>query len=204
MATIVLHWGTVAAIVIAVAAIYLREATEDKALRQVLLEVHRQLGMLILAAVALRLTVRYWCGLADHSAGMPALLLWAAACAHMALYAMLTALPILGWAASNAHGVDVTFLGLVQMPFLVAANSDLADRLDDLHKWGAWALGALVAAHASAALWHHFVRRDAVLASMLPAVAPRSALRAPSHDGIQSGDRALPDDADTQASVPSA
>jgi cytochrome b561 len=204
MPTIVLHWGTVAAILIAVAAIYLREATEDKALRQVLLDLHRQLGVLILAAVAVRLTVRYWVGLADHSAGMPALLLWAAGCAHVVLYVMLIALPVLGWAASNAHGVDVTFLGLVQMPALVAANSDFADQLDDLHKWGAYALGALVAAHASAALWHHFVRRDAVLASMLPVVAPRGAVRAPSHDAVHADDRVLDDDDGAQASLPSA
>jgi hypothetical protein len=58
--------------------------------------------------------------------------------------------------------------GAVPMPSLVAPDPDVADALVDFHAWGAWALFALVGAHAGAALWHHFVRRDGVLAAMLP------------------------------------
>ncbi|MDB6014856.1 MAG: hypothetical protein JWL65_7106, partial [Gammaproteobacteria bacterium] len=37
-----------------------------------------------------------------------------------------------------------------------------------VHKLGAWCLIGLVSLHASAALFHHFVRRDDVLETMAP------------------------------------
>jgi cytochrome b561 len=167
-ATILLHWGTVLVIVTAVAAIYLREATEDKWLRQTLLDVHRQLGLLVLLGLTLRLAVRYAKGLADHAGQMHALLRWAALLTHVALYLMLLALPLLGWAASNAHDIKLNLFGLIPLPNLVKPDTDFADTLDDYHKWAAWGLGCLVLTHALAALWHHYVRNDTVLTAMLP------------------------------------
>jgi cytochrome b561 len=167
-ATILLHWLTVLAVVIAVAAIYARELTEDKGLRILLLDVHRQLGLLILIGLALRLAVRYAKGLADHAGEMHALLRWAALLTHIALYAALLAIPLLGWAASNAHDIKLNLFGVIPLPSLVKADADFADTLDDYHKWAAWAAGVLVLMHAGAALWHHYVRKDAVLTAMLP------------------------------------
>ena len=54
------------------------------------------------------------------------------------------------------------------LPPLVAPDDELADTLADWHAWSAWSLVALIGVHAAAALWHHFVRRDGVLNSMLP------------------------------------
>jgi cytochrome b561 len=56
----------------------------------------------------------------------------------------------------------------------VADDPDLADVLTDWHAWAAWGLLALLAAHIAAALWHHWVRRDGVLAAMLPLLRQRS------------------------------
>jgi cytochrome b561 len=69
---------------------------------------------------------------------------------------------------TSAHGISLHFLGVIHLPQLVAADSELADTLSDYHIWLSWVLLALVSMHAGAALWHHFVRRDAVLAAMLP------------------------------------
>jgi cytochrome b561 len=173
-ATILLHWGTVIAIVIAVTAIYLRETTEDKWLRQSLLDLHRQLGLLVLCGLALRLAVRYAKGLADHAGQLPAILRCAALLTHLALYLMLLAIPLLGWAASSAHDVKLNLFGLIPLPALVRPDADFADTLDDYHKWAAWALGGLVLMHASAALWHHYFRKDGVLFAMLPTRRARS------------------------------
>ena len=57
-ATIAFHWGTVIAIVVGVVAVYLRDVFEDKAVRAVLLDLHRQLGILVLLCVPLRQLVR--------------------------------------------------------------------------------------------------------------------------------------------------
>jgi cytochrome b561 len=167
-ATIALHWATVMAVVVVVAAIYLRETTEEKWIRQAFLDLHRQLGLLIIVGLVLRLAVRFTVGMADHTKDMPALMRWAAWLAHIALYAMLLAVPVLGWAASNAHDVKLNFLGTLPLPNLVKADSDLSDTLDDYHKWSTWAMGVLVLMHIGAALWHHHVRKDGVLKAMLP------------------------------------
>ncbi|OYU92983.1 MAG: hypothetical protein CFE45_21600, partial [Burkholderiales bacterium PBB5] len=87
---------------------------------------------------------------------------------HGALYGLLVAMPLLGWALCSAHATHLRLLGLLPLPDLVKPDPDLADRLSDWHAWGAWAMLALVVGHVAAALWHHWVKRDDVLASMLP------------------------------------
>jgi cytochrome b561 len=176
-ATIVLHWGTVAALVIMVAAIYLRDFTEDKAIRQLLLDVHRQFGLLVMIGVPLRILARYWLGFADQTSTMARLLRWAAAGTHVVLYASLIALPVLGWAATSAKGIHLALVGVVPLPSLATPDPDVADALLDYHQWFGWALFGLVAMHALAALWHHFVRRDGVLAAMLPHQRPAATMR---------------------------
>jgi cytochrome b561 len=168
--TIALHWVSAAAVVVAMAAILVHQAVEDQALRGFLIQLHRQAGLLVLVALVLRLGVRFTLGMADFSRDMPPPLQLAAKGAHLALYAALLALPLLGWAGSSAHGVQLQLFGLLNLPALVGDDPDLADTLSDWHAWTAWALMALVAAHVAAACWHHWVRRDGVLAAMLPLI----------------------------------
>lgn len=201
--TIALHWSTVLALVVSVLAVLWRLAIEDEGLRTLLLNVHRQLGLFVLVALALRLLVRAIIGLADHAGEMHALLRWAARLAHVGLYALLLVLPLLGLAASHAHAVDVTLFGLIRLPSLVADDPDLADALTDYHLWAAWGLLFLVVAHAGAAVWHHRVRRDGVLVAMLPLLersssatdaAKRTKRRLPQHfaDAMSSTSAAHP------------
>jgi len=173
--TIAMHWMTVAAIVVAVAVMFVRDAAEDRAWRQLLLEIHRQLGLLVLMAAGLRIAIRLRRGLADHAPDMPAAWRWAAKSAHFFMYGTLIALPLLGWATTNAHGIPLTFLYSVPLPRLLSPDSEAADTLTDYHVWLAWGLLALVLAHVAAAIWHHFLLRDNVLRAMLPG---RSAPRA--------------------------
>jgi cytochrome b561 len=166
--TILLHWSSVAAVVVAAAAALIHEAVEGAALRNLLMDVHRQAGLFVLFALALRLIVRLTIGLADVTKSMHPLLRLAAQGAHCALYAVLFVLPMLGWAGTSAHGVSLRLFGVLPLPSLVEDDPDLADTLTDYHLWAAWALLGLVIAHAGAAWWHHAVRRDGVLAAMLP------------------------------------
>ena len=166
--TVAIHWVTAAAIVVAVAAMFVRDAVEDRVWRQLLLETHRQLGLLVLIVAGVRIAIRLRKGLADHAPDMMALLRWAAKAAHVLMYGVLIALPLLGWAVTSAHGVSLTFFGSVPLPKILSADSELADTLTDYHVWLAWGLLGLVVAHVAAAAWHHFVRRDGVLRAMLP------------------------------------
>jgi cytochrome b561 len=166
--TVALHWGTLAAIVIAVAAMFVRDAVEDKFWRTTLLEIHRQLGLLVLMAVGVRIALRALTGLADHAPDMAGVLRWAARMTHVLLYGLLIALPLEGWALTSAHGITLALFGAVHLPNLLASDSELADVLSDYHVLLAWILLIFVGMHAVAALWHHFVRQDRVLAAMLP------------------------------------
>ena len=172
-ATIALHWASSAAVLLSAVAVLARELTENETLRSLLLDVHRQTGLFVLLAWALRLAVRWRVGMANHAGDMPWPLRLAAHGAHLSLYAALLALPLLGIATSQAHEVTVRLFGLWRLPMLVEADPDLAERLSDWHGYVAWALLALVAAHIAAALWHHLMRRDGVLSAMLPLVQRR-------------------------------
>jgi cytochrome b561 len=164
----------VAAIVIAVAAMFVRDAVEDKFWRQALLEIHRQLGLLVLMGVGVRIALRVLTGLVDHAPDMAGVVRWAARMAHVLLYGLLIALPLEGWALTSAHGITLALLGTVHLPNLIAPDSELADVLSDYHVSLSWILLIFVGMHAAAALWHHFVRRDAVLTAMLPRRRSRS------------------------------
>ena len=166
--TIALHWSSVIAVLIAAVAALWREAIEETALRNLLMDVHRQAGLYVLVALGMRLVVRFTVGMADVTKDMHFLLRWAAQGAHAALYVVLFALPMLGWAGSSAHGVSLRLFGLLPLPSLVQDDPDVADTLTDYHLWAAWALLGLVLMHIGAAIWHYRVRRDGVLAAMAP------------------------------------
>lgn len=162
------HWATAAAILVAAAAVLLRELVDDKTLRLILIETHRSFGVAVLMLMAGRLVARRVAGHSSAAAELGLVPRLAAALTHLALYGLMAALPLLGWALTNANGKAVRLLGLIELPRIVAADLDLADNLAEWHQRAAWALLAVVLAHAGAALWHHFFRRDAVLVAMLP------------------------------------
>ena len=64
------------------------------------------------------------------------------------------------------YGGRTFFFGLFELPVWLPKNIDWAYVLQPAHIWGAWIMFGVVAIHATAALWHHFVRRDATLAQM--------------------------------------
>ena len=86
----------------------------------------------------------------------------------MALYVLMIAVPVVGYAMVDAKGYDVAFFGWTA-PDLVATDKALADRLNDLHSILAWALTAVVAVHIGAAVWHQVIVRDGTMQRMLPA-----------------------------------
>jgi len=178
--TIAAHWFSALAIVFAFSVVWLRECVDGDALRALMLTVHRQFGLLVLLLWGVRLLVRWRTRAQAVPADttLPLLLRWGAAASHGVLYLVLLAMPLLGWAMTNAQGHDVLWLNLLPLPHLTATDPDMADTLQEWHGRAAWALLTLVAMHAVAALWHHLMRRDGVLAAMLPLVQPRSA-RAP-------------------------
>jgi cytochrome b561 len=79
--------------------------------------------------------------------------------------------PLLGWAAASSHSVPVRLFGLFQLPAIAPRKAGWGSLAGDVHSYLMWTLLGLVALHAAAALFHHFVRHDGVLRRMLPAAA---------------------------------
>ena len=125
--------------------------------------------LLALARLAWRLTHRAPALPAD----MPAWQRRAASATHALLYALIVIIPVTGWLYSSAAGLPTVYLGILQLPDLLAKDKTLADQLKWTHVTLNYTLLVLVITHAAAALRHHFIARDDVLRRMLPRVAPR-------------------------------
>ncbi|WP_447737872.1 cytochrome b [Rhodanobacter soli] len=164
---VVLHWLTLFCVVSAVVLILLRDEVAGRAVRQWLLDGHRHFGVLVLLLFVARVALRIRSGKLPPAGNPSPFIRIAAALVHAALYALLLALPVLGWALNDALGKPAHLFG-VALPALVSADEDLADELLAWHQDAAWLLLGLVLLHAAAALWHHFVLRDGVLRTMLP------------------------------------
>ena len=95
---------------------------------------------------------------------------------HMALYALLFITPILGIVTFIFHGRIFDF-GLFQVDPGVKKDHAIFGPTEDIHGYLAYALFALAALHAVAALWHHFRLRDGVLQRMWPSAARKRAAR---------------------------
>ena len=130
---------------------------------------HKELGILALVLATLRLGWRVAQQLPMLVGTMPVWEQVAARLAHLCLYTLMLALPLTGWVMSSAAGFPVSFLGLGNLPDLVGVDAALYRELAATHRWLAYALIALVAGHAGAALRHHFVLDDDTLLKMLRA-----------------------------------
>ena len=166
-ALVVLHWLTALFLAIAAALILIRDEVDGRGMRSWLLEGHHHFGLFILLLFLARVVLRFRLGKLPSEGNTSAFVRLAAGSTHMALYVLLLAQPLLGWALSNAEGKPVHFLGLT-LPALVASDEDLADSLTVWHQDVAWVLLALITLHMGAAFWHHFVLRDRTLRMMLP------------------------------------
>jgi cytochrome b561 len=86
---------------------------------------------------------------------------------HLTLYLLMFVIPIIGIITFVWHGRALD-LGLFQVHFGVRKNPAVFHPTEDLHGYLAYGLFGLAGIHALAALWHHFVRHDAVLKRMWP------------------------------------
>ena len=131
---------------------------------------HEWVGITVFALTAIRLTWRL-----THRAPPLDLPAWEKAVAsavYVGMYLILIAQPIVGWVMSTAFGFPVVYLGLIPLPGPVSEDRALAERLQGVHETLAFVLAALFLAHLAGVLYHHLVRRDAVLSRMLPSAAP--------------------------------
>jgi cytochrome b561 len=166
--SIAFHWLLALAIVGALAVGLYMTSLPMSPTRLKLYNWHKWAGVMILALSAARLLWRLWHRPPAEPVG-PAWQQQAARAAHAALYLLFFAVPLSGWAYSSAAGFPIVLFGVLPLPDFVPVDRALSEALKPLHHWLAYALGAVVLLHVSAALKHHFVDRDGLLLRMWPA-----------------------------------
>jgi cytochrome b561 len=122
---------------------------------------HKTSGVLVLAFVLVRLGVRGRAGAPPRPASLSPLVWSLAVANHAALYVLLAAMSVLGWAATAAGGFPVQLFAW-NLPGLVPENEALSERLFALHGIVGLLIAVLVTIHIAAALRHRFVLRDGV------------------------------------------
>lgn len=169
-----LHWSVVLLVLLAWGLGVVGDEVPKGTAEAAVLFVHMSAGLLVVLLTMMRLLWR----LADPSPqpertefGNFAFAGWiglGAKLAHLGLYVLLVAVPLLGIAVEFARGKGLPVFGLFEIATPWPADRALARNLKGIHELLAHGLMALAGLHAVSALIHHWIFRDNTLVRMLP------------------------------------
>jgi cytochrome b561 len=142
--------------------------------RSEILFFHKSIGATVLGLVVLRIIWRLVAGAPAYAEPLGRLTHAAAQAGHIALYALMIAMPVTGYLTSTASGSPLPWFGLFTLPRLVGKDKSLAEATSWAHFTFAWMLAFVLAAHLAAVVWHTAIRRDSVLTRMWPSYRPAS------------------------------
>jgi len=133
---------------------------------------HKLIGVTILLVVLCRLAFRLTHG---TPADEPTLEPWQKVASHLnhwGMYVLLLCVPVAGYIGISLFpALDI--LGLFSLPGVVEPNREASAAAFLVHRLLGRLLVLLVAIHVAAALFHYFIRKDNVLARMLPSLLRR-------------------------------
>jgi cytochrome b561/polyisoprenoid-binding protein YceI len=175
-----LHW-IIAVLVITLLGLglFMTRGTQSLQLKFELYQLHKSLGITVLALMILRV---FWRLFALPPAMPPHMPGWERAAAHgthILLYTLLIAMPLSGWAMISAALPPFNFptvlyktIAWPHLPFIeeltLERKKTVEPALKTMHSALGWALGALVVLHIAAALRHGLFLKDGVMSRMLP------------------------------------
>mgnify|MGYP001546598659 CR=1 FL=1 len=163
-----LHW--VMDVVVLIAFLYGPGASETRvyaASHDFDRRLHETLGLTVFVLAAVRVLWR----LGATTPALPANSRWmdlAARSVQLAMCILFFALPLTAISGAWLEGHPLTLLAGVEIPPLLGESHALGARIAEIHTWLGDAIMWLAGLHALAGLFHHFVLKDGVLASMLP------------------------------------
>ncbi|MBB3257552.1 cytochrome b561 [Paraburkholderia bannensis] len=160
-----LHWS-MAVLIVAMLFVGVGMVSTVSRLHNSLIALHRPLGIALLVLAIVRIVVRLTRGTPAMPNAMPAWQRVAAHASHLVLYALMIAMPLIGWAMLSAAGYPVVLAGALHLPPITPPGVALYAFLRAAHTWLAMLLFATVLLHLGAALFHGLIRRDGVLESM--------------------------------------
>jgi cytochrome b561 len=161
-----LHWVSAALVICTLGlGAYMVQLVENPAERFDLTQVHKTIGVVVLALTVARLCLRVF-ATAPKYEHAPRLL--AAKATHAALYALLLLLPLSGWlmATTTPVRIPTIVLNLFTLPYPLAPDLETYRLAHAVHVTAAIFLALFVFMHSAAALAHAWkgrhVRRNAV------------------------------------------
>jgi len=130
--------------------------------RPTLLVWHVPLGLMLLVLVGLRLmnAMRHPIGPLPET--LPRWQVVAAIASHRLLYALMIAMPLLGWAMQSAGGLPIIVASDILIPPILPPDPTLYALARTAHGLFARLLFAIILIHLSAGLFHAWVLRDGV------------------------------------------
>ena len=168
-----LHW-VMAACILAMLFIGVGMVSTVEPKYLTLVSIHKPLGVAILILALIRLVVRLISGAPPLPADLPEPMKLAAYLSHYALYALMIALPLIGWGMLSAAAYPVKLTDGVYLPSILPQSETLHTALWNAHFYLAFLFFAVILMHVAAALFHALIRRDGVFYAMAPV---------PSHEG---------------------
>ncbi|NUH52737.1 cytochrome b [Citrobacter portucalensis] len=163
-----LHWLTLMLIAITYAAMELRGCFPKGSNTYLLMkETHYNVGVFVWFLMIMRLIIKHKYHNPAIIPPSPAWQMMAAKIMHILLYISFLALPLLGIAIMAYGGKDWSFLGFNVVSF-VTQDEETKSLIKDIHETLASIGYFLIAAHAGAALFHHYVQKDNTLLRMIP------------------------------------
>jgi cytochrome b561 len=162
-----LHWLTAAIVIVIIPMGIVMANMELGKLGDVLFDLHRSLGFVLLPLALWRLWYRLTHPVPALPSDIPGYQVLAAEATHWALYALLVVQPIIGWIANSAYGAPLNLFWLFNLPPIWPKNEPFSDAMFALHRWLGFLLAAILLAHIGAAFFHHYVRKDNILTRMV-------------------------------------
>ena len=163
----ILHW-TMAIMILAMLFIGVGMVSTVASEYLTLVNIHKPLGILILILALIRLVVRLRYGAPPLPLDLPEPMKLAAYLSHYALYALMIAMPLIGWAMLSAAEYPVVLWPGVWLPQILPLNPSLHTLLWNAHFYLAFLFFALILMHLAAGLFHALIRRDGVFDAMGP------------------------------------
>lgn len=162
---IILHWTIAVLIATMVAVGWYMMAHEKDPGSERFFNLHKSVGIVVFALVLLRIVWRLTHKPAALPASVPAWEVTASLLAQGVLYACMLLLPIIGFIGASYSEEGVRFFGY-QLPRMLAANDDMAERFFDIHIVLAWTMVAIIVLHAAGGLKHLLMDKDSVFQRM--------------------------------------
>ncbi|MBB5329573.1 cytochrome b [Tunturiibacter gelidoferens] len=131
-----------------------------------LVQIHKPLGIAILVLALIRLALRLYYGAPALPADLPTPMKLAAELSQYIFYALMIAMPLIGWAMLSAAEYPVVLFGSVHLPSILPVSPSLHTLLWHAHYYLAFAFFGLILMHVSAILFHKLVRNDGVFEAM--------------------------------------